>query len=369
MVLIAEQEPVLPVLLVLVPYRLLYVPVYHSLLRHLHIFHLLLLFIFLLELLVRLALVEQQIRVAPLHALHQHRRVVALEHVFAPEALLRDVVGVEVSHDGVVHLVPLVALPDERVVVAGVRSARVHHHAFQLVLVVLLRVWQLLLLLRRLLFPAEPLLSEVLHVQVERELAVVVHFDPDHAVVVELEPPQSYHQVLRQLLNARPFQRIHLLVALLAVVRVVALQHLALDQRIQPLLYRLLVLHRHTQRQIRLLSFKEVGTTLAYHLRCKFTPKVLLYSMLLRGTFDCGFDSVHEHVEELFTVHLLVHIGRLSFVVLERVAEPLGTHVLLLGFKQPREYQLQLVQHVLFLIHVLVLFDSQDVVSQRFDHK
>jgi len=72
-----------------------------------------------------------------------------------------------------------------------------------------------------------------------------------------------------------------------------------------------------------------VGTSLAYHFIGVFPTEVMLDGLLLLGPFDGSFQSVHEHVKELFNIHLLKHVGGISVPVLERVAEAFGADVLL----------------------------------------
>lgn len=65
------------------------------------------------------------------------------------------------------------------------------------------------------------------------ELAIVINLSLGHRFQVELEPLQHNNEHIRKLLDALPLQCRHLLIALLAEVRVLTCQHLALDKRSQ----------------------------------------------------------------------------------------------------------------------------------------
>lgn len=76
----------------------------------------------------------------------------------------------------------------------------------------------------------------LLHVEVEGEGAVVVDFVLAHCVVVELEAFEDYDEDVRQGFETDSFDGFNLLFATLAVVGVVALEHLALDVALKGLL-------------------------------------------------------------------------------------------------------------------------------------
>lgn len=69
-----------------------------------------------------------------------------------------------------------------------------------------------------------------------RELDVIVEFCFLVRIEVELEPFQYQDEVVGQFFETDSFQRGHLLLALLAEVRIVALQHLAFYEALQALL-------------------------------------------------------------------------------------------------------------------------------------
>ncbi len=82
--------------------------------------------------------------------------------------------------------------------------------------------------------------SVPLHIQHFWKLEVTVYLYFLHLVVVELKPLQHYYQDIRQLLYAEPLQRLHLLLARLAVVRIIPVQNLPLHETLQGLLKALL---------------------------------------------------------------------------------------------------------------------------------
>jgi hypothetical protein len=94
----------------------------------------------------------------------------------------------------------------------------------------------------------ETLLGVGLEVEIHWELAVVIDLHSDHAIVVKLEASESNDQEARHPLDAGALQSVNLFVALLAVVGVVAFQHLTLNEGVQTLLDRFLVLHTDAQR-------------------------------------------------------------------------------------------------------------------------
>ena len=216
---------------------------------------------------------------------------------------------------------------------------------------------------------AEPLRRVRFHVDLKGELEVLVNLYSDHLVVVEFEALQWEHHEARQSLDALPFKRVYLLVTLLAVVGILTLKHLTLDRGEKTLLERLLILYGDWNGQEILRAVVLVWAALANHLVCVFATKVLLYSILLRRSLDSGLNPVHEHIEELFDVHLLKDICRVAVPVLESMTEAFGIHILLLRLKEASEEQLQLVEHVLILFLLLILGDAKDVISKTLNHE
>ena len=94
----------------------------------------------------------------------------------------------------------------------------------------------------------EVLLREVGHVQRVRELIEVVDFNSHHRVKIELEALQRGDQVARQCLDTGALERIHLLIALLTLVLVVSIKHVARYESLEPLNDRLFVFDRDTNR-------------------------------------------------------------------------------------------------------------------------
>jgi hypothetical protein len=100
--------------------------------------------------------------------------------------------------------------------------------------VVLLGLGALFLLLLALL-QGQTLASVGEHVEHVRELAVVVELDLPHGVEVELEALEMQDHRVRELLDAGPLQSVDVLLARLAEVRVVALQHITSHIQLQRL--------------------------------------------------------------------------------------------------------------------------------------
>ena len=133
-ILSSKEEPVLPVLLILINYLLFNVLGYRdSALSdaeprgalHLDVFLSGLLLLLRVDVFGHLAFVEEEVRIAPFHGLELHH-VVASVDVLSAEGFPWDVGGVKVPHLVVVHLIPLLALRvlsvlDERVVVPRIR--------------------------------------------------------------------------------------------------------------------------------------------------------------------------------------------------------------------------------------------------------
>lgn len=275
----------------------------------------------------------------------------ASKTIFSTKALVFKLVNIEVTDGVIVELVPpLIALvfvlSNEGIVVARVCSASVHDNTLELELIVVLWMlegllislsWgvfstfsRLLLLLSGPLPSAETLLSIWQHIELERELPIVVDLDSHHAIEIKLEPLQSDDKVARQLLDASPFQGIDLLVALSAQVGIVPFKHISLDKGAQTFLDRPFVFDWHTERHKWLTSLILVRTALANHLRGKCASKVGLDCLLLSTSLDCALKSIQEHLQEFINVHLLQHVGGLAVPVFESMAEAFGVDVLLL---------------------------------------
>ena len=137
--------------------------------------------------------------------------------------------------------------------------------------------------------------------------------------------------------------------AVLAVVLIIANQHLALDIQVQRLLDSALPLHVQAQHQAVLQPLALVLALLADDLVADLPPEHVFDQVLLRQRLQQVLHLVHEVHEELVDVLLLDRIDRLPVPVLIRVAEALGVVRLLLGLLQVREQQLELVQDALLL--------------------
>lgn len=77
--------------------------------------------------------------------------------------------------------------------------------------------------------------------------------------------------------------------------------------------------------------------------------EVLINCVFLWTAFDESLEPVHEHVEELISIHLLQHINRLSFPILESMAESLRIEVHFLAHTKRTKEQLDLKKHIVFV--------------------
>ena len=169
-----------------------------------------------------------------------------------------------------------------------------------LIMVILFDVITLLfglcLLLGSFLLLLEALLSIWIHVELDGELAIVVDFDSDHAIEVELKPLERHYHEARKLLHASSLEGIDLLVAGSAVVGVVTLEHIALDECLKTLLERLLVFDCHANREERLRSIEPVGASFGDHFTGEGSSEVGLNGFFLGSSFDGRLQSVEEHL-------------------------------------------------------------------------
>jgi hypothetical protein len=80
----------------------------------------------------------------------------------------------------------------------------------------------------------------------------------------------------------------------------------------------------------------------------------MLNCLLLWGSLNSSLESVHEHSEILFNVHLFKDVDRLALPVFESVAVRLGIYVHFLGQEQAGEQCLPLKEHIVF-VRVVVM--------------
>mmetsp|Transcript_12009 Transcript_12009/g.48366 ORF Transcript_12009/g.48366 Transcript_12009/m.48366 type:complete len:323 (-) Transcript_12009:4031-4999(-) len=203
-----------------------------------------------------------------------------------------------------------------------------------------LRLCLLTLLLR------ESLLRVGLHLKVHGKLEIVVELQLAHGVKVKLEALEVHNQRAWQRLYAAPHQRRDLAVALLAEVRVVALQHLALDVLLQRLLDVGPVLDVEADGVVGLVTLRDILALLADELRAHLAAPRALQQLLLRCALQVLLHFVAEHVEELVGVHLHEDVRRVAVVVLDGLTEVRRVVALLPRLLQEREQPLDLVGHI-----------------------
>ncbi len=170
--------------------------------------------------------------------------------ILASEGLLAQILNIELAHHSVVELVPLhgVSVLDVGVVVAAIGIPDVHDHSLQNVVVIIIGLHLLLISsLFTLLLPQE-LPRVLLKIEFLGELAVIVDLQLHHLGVVELEALESDDQIVRQLLETHSLHCRHLLAASLAEVGVITIKSIALDHRVEGLVYVLLVFDCQTYR-------------------------------------------------------------------------------------------------------------------------
>lgn len=172
---------------------------------------------------------------------------------------------------------------------------------------------------------------------------MIIDFQAHHSIKVKLKAPQSADQCLRQALNTRPFDSIHLLIALLAEKLIAPIEDIPLNIRLQALINGLLILHRQRNRNKRLDTLRRVLAVLPNDLIGRLAAEVFPYGLLRGRAFELALEAVHEHLVELFYVHLDRDVGRVAVPVFEGFGEGFRVRVLLFGLEQQREEELELV--------------------------
>ena len=155
--------------------------------------------------------------------------------------------------------------------------------------------------------------------------------------------------MVRQLFQADALKRCHLFVATLAFVRVVAVEHLALNQTLKALFDVFLLFHLQIHGHKGLLTFAVAGAALADDFVAQDPAEILLDEVLVVRALDEALDPVHEHVEEFVDVHLFEDVGWLSVVVFVGVAEGFWVVGLLVAEVQGLEHAFHLVKDVVLL--------------------
>ena len=152
--------------------------------------------------------------------------------------------------------------------------------------------------------PRDVLLTVRLHVQVRREAAIVIHLVLLHRVKIELEALQLQEEHVRQALDRAPLQRVALHLALLTEVGIISLEHLALDERLEALQDRLLVLDLQWDGHERFFALAIVRAALADEFVGEDAVEEVLHDFLLLGALDQVFDPIDQHVKELVDISL-----------------------------------------------------------------
>ena len=127
------------------------------------------------------------------------------------------------------------------------------------------------------------------------ELEVVIELHSDHPVKVELESLERRDHVAWQFSQACTLQSVHLLVTLLALILVLVLQQVSLDQGLHTLIEGSFVLDWHSYCEEWLRPFVLMGAGLANDLVRKLSAKVVLDCLCLRCAFYCSLKSIKEH--------------------------------------------------------------------------
>ena len=294
----------------------------------------------------------------------------------AAVARLRDVALVKGLHQGVVEVQPAraaagqTALLDVRVVVAGVGGPRVDEHADELIELtgrardgifrgtvgrVSLRGGATAAAAAAAARRGARCRREVVHrvwahVDRVRELKVVVELHLLHRLEVELEPLQVERQHRRQPIQAGALDRLDVL-ARVALVLVVAVEHLALDVRGEAVEDGALVLDLDRDGVEELLPLREEGARFGRVLRDDLAhggaAKQALEQLATRGVAQRRLEALKEHVVEFVDVHLDRRADGLVLVVAPTRAELARVVKLFLRLAQVAEHRLDLVQEAL----------------------
>jgi hypothetical protein len=217
----------------------------------------------------------------------------------------------------------------------------------------------------------EPLLSVVAHVEVLWELAVVVDLRTLHRVKVKLKALERSYQVAGQSLDALALESINFLVALLAEVLVVFVEHIALNKGVETLFDRLFVFDGNADCEKVLSPVVLVWASLADDLVGHPAAKVMVDRICLRSLFYSVLQTVQETAQILIYVHLFNDVGRVSVKVLKRMTESLWVDVHLLGHQKPAKQFLPLFEHVVLIRCVIVVWvlNAENIVAEGRNHE
>lgn len=215
----------------------------------------------------------------------------------------------------------------------------------------------------------DPFLGPLPEIDSLWELAVVIDLPPLHRAVVELESLQVDDDGVGEVLQVSPPLGADLEVVLLAMVLVVPLEHVRLDVEVECLLDVLFVLDVEADRVEGLVSLPDIGILRLEGPRLvakspsdgalqKVARLIVLALLALLGLRprlrDELLDLVAKGVVKLMGVLLHPDVDRLS-VEFECVDEAAGDEVRLLGFLEIGKDTLQLVEHVLFDLLLLLI--------------
>jgi hypothetical protein len=114
--------------------------------------------------------------------------------------------------------------------------------------------------------------------------------------------------MVRQPFQASALNSRNFLLALIAMVRIIAFQHIALDQRPQTQFDALLILHRQGQSKEGFLALTGMRAGTAYDLVAYDTTEMLLDQILIARALDAVLQPIHQQIAELIDVHLLKHV-------------------------------------------------------------
>lgn len=149
--------------------------------------------------------------------------------------------------------------------------------------------------------PVEVLLRVLLQAEVLSELAVVVQLDLLVDLEVVLESLEADEQAVGQFFKRNPLQSPHFLIAALAVVGILPLQHLALHQGLEGLLHRALDID--LDRNEVLLALRTMLALLGDDLVRVYALVYILHEVLISR--QQVLDLVEEDAGELLDIHLL----------------------------------------------------------------
>ncbi len=150
------------------------------------------------------------------------------------------------------------------------------------------------------------------HVQFTRELEVIVELDGAFTLPVVVKPLQLNRQDPRQLLDAHPLNRVNLLVALFAVVRVGSLELLPLDVVLQRIVYVAVVPDVDDQDGEAGFARVAMGAALADYLVRVRAAEDFGHHLVLIQRLERLVQRLDERVVELDSVVLFPQVHRLS---------------------------------------------------------